>query len=403
MLDCERQKIMLVDDNKANLTIGKSILENNYDVFALPSADKMFNFLKHVTPDIILLDVEMPGTNGYDAITILKGKRQYADIPVIFVTSKSSEWDQYNGLALGAIDYVTKPFSATLLLKRIENHLLSQRQKTVLQDFNENLLKMVRDKTQQVYGLQNAIIGTVADIVECRDDSTGWHISRTQKYMQTLVEQLIADDINADELLSWNMDIVLPSSQLHDLGKISISDAILNKPGKLTPVEFDIMKTHALRGVEVLEKMEKYGDFIEFLQYAKVFAATHHEKWDGSGYPYALKGLEIPFAGRIMAIADVYDALTTDRPYKKAFTTEASAHIIYEGAGSHFDPAIVRSFSKIEGKFSEIAENNRGLQACAADAHSRGLQDCAADDHSRGLQDCAADDHSRGLQDCAIG
>ena len=351
----DRQKIMMVDDNKASLIIGKSILEKYYDVYALPSVSKLFDFLKRVTPDLILLDIEMPEINGYKAIAILKSDKRYADIPVIFVTSKSSESNEYDGLALGAIDYVTKPFSAALLLKRIENHLLIQKQKAQLRDYNDNLKKMVKDKTQQVVGLQNAIIGTVADLVEFRDNSTGWHISRTQKYLQTLVEQLINDGIYADELISWNMDIILPSAQLHDLGKISISDAILNKPGKLTPEEFSIMKTHTQRGVEAIEKMERFGYFADFLEYAKIFAGTHHEKWDGSGYPRGLKGQDIPLEGRIMAVADVYDALISVRPYKKAFPAEAAARIIIEGGGTHFDPALINAFKKLTDEFAAIA------------------------------------------------
>ena len=355
MLDERRQKIMLVDDNKANLAVGKRILSKYYDVYALPSADKLFEFLNHVAPDLILLDIEMPGMNGYEAITILKNDNRYADIPVIFVTAKTSESDEYDGLALGAIDYVTKPFSEALLLKRIENHLLIQKQKARLRDYNDNLLKMVKEKSHQIFGLQNAIVSTVADLVEFRDDSTGFHIARTQKYMQVLVEQLIEDGVYKEELLSWNMDFILPAAPLHDVGKISICDAILNKPDRLLPEEFEIMKTHVKKGVEAIERMERFGYFADFLEHAKTFAGTHHEKWDGSGYPSGLKGQEIPLEGRIMAIADVYDALISERPYKKAFTAEESEQVIIEGSNTHFDPSIVEAFKKISGKFAAIA------------------------------------------------
>jgi len=362
------QKIMLVDDSKANLTMGKSILSGHYEVYALPSAEKLFEFLQRVTPDLILLDIEMPGLNGYDTMTILKSDIRYADIPVIFVTSKASESDQFEGLALGAIDYVTKPFSATLLQKRIENHLLIQGQKRKLQDFNDNLLRMVKEKTSQVFGLQNAIIGTVTDLLEFRDNPTGWHVCRTQKYLEALADQLIKDGVYAEEVLSWNADTVLYSAQLHDVGKISISDTILNKPGKLTPEEFEIMKTHVSKGVEAIGRMERFGYFSDFLKHAKVFAGTHHEKWDGSGYPQGLKGEVIPLEGRIMAIADVYDALITERPYKKAFSAGESAEIIIQGAGAHFDPAIVGVFKKLTGEFAAIAKeysDGAGLEGVA--------------------------------------
>jgi len=352
----KRQKIMLVDDNKAYLTMGKNILGEHYDIYALPSAEKLFGFLKCVTPDLILLDIEMPGMNGYEAITILKEDRQYADIPVIFVTARTSESNEYEGLALGAIDYVTKPFAPALLLKRIENHLLLHRQKARLQDFNDNLLKLVKNKTHQIFDLQNALVSVMADLVEFRDDFTGQHISRTQKYLKALVEQLIDDDVYADELLEWDINDIMLSSQLHDVGKIAISDAILNKPGKLTPDEFDVMKTHTSKGVEAIEKMAHSADLAGFLEHAKCFAGTHHEKWDGSGYPLGLKGLDIPLEGRIMAIADVYDALISVRPYKKAFPPEEAAQVILDGARTHFDPMLASAFNKLGGDFAAIAE-----------------------------------------------
>ena len=351
----ERQKIMIVDDSKTNLIMGKTILSEHYDVYPLPSADKLFEFLKRVTPDLILLDIEMPGMTGYEAITLLKADKQYSDIPVIFVTGKTSESDEYDGLALGAIDYVTKPFAPALLLKRIENQLLIHQQNNRLQEFNENLLHMVKEKTNQVFALHSAVISNMADLVEFRDSSTGQHISRTQKYLQTLIERLIADGVYSDELSVWDMNTILLSSQLHDVGKIAISDTILNKPEKLSQAEYLIMKTHAQKGVEALEKIERSANFSDFLEHAKLFAGMHHEKWDGSGYPLGLSGFDIPLEGRIMAIADVYDALITVRPYKKAFTADESAKIIIDGKGTHFDPTLVSAFEKIKDDFSQIA------------------------------------------------
>jgi putative two-component system response regulator len=355
MQDKKKEKIMLVDDNKANLTMGKSILSELYDVFAMSSADKLFEILKHVIPDLILLDIDMPGMNGYEAITLLKADKQYADIPVIFVTAKNSELNEYEGLGLGAIDYVAKPFAPALLLKRIENHLLIQKQKKSLQEFNDNLIKMVKEKTHQLYDLQNAIISNMAEFVEFRDVITGRHISRTQKYLKKLVEQLVEDEVYTDELLIWDMNVILLSSQLHDIGKIAISDTILNKAGKLTDEELEIMKTHTSKGVEVIEKIENSTDFAGFLEYAKLFAGTHHEKWNGSGYPQGLSGANIPLEGRIMAIADVYDALISTRPYKKSFTADESARIIINSTGTHFDPTLIKSFSKIKDDFAAIA------------------------------------------------
>jgi len=355
MQDNRKPKIMLVDDNKANLAISRSILSEYYDVFALSSADKLFEFLKNVIPDLILLDIDMPGMNGYETLTILKADKKYADIPVIFVTAKTSESDEYAGLDLGAIDYITKPFNPPLLLKRIENHLLLQKQKKSLQDNNNSLIEMVKEKTHQVYDLQNAIISNMAELVEFRDVITGQHISRTQKYMKKLMEQLIEDGVYADELLVWDMNVILLSSQLHDVGKIAISDTILNKEGDLTEEEREIMKTHAQKGVEVISKIETSTDNSDFLEYAKTFAGTHHEKWDGSGYPFGLSGMNIPLEGRIMAIADVYDALISERPYKRSYSADESAEIIINGSGTHFDPALVNTFNKVKDEFAAIA------------------------------------------------
>jgi len=293
--------------------------------------------------------------NGYEAITLIKADREYADIPVIFVTAMNSEADEYKGLALGAIDYITKPFSPALLLKRIENHLLIQKQKATLQGFNDNLLGIIREKTHQIFDLNSALLRNMADLVEFRDDFTGLHIRRTQEYLKALVEQLMEDNTYIDELLVWDINIVLLSSQLHDVGKIAVSDTILNKPGRLTSEELEIMKTHVQKGVDAIERMERSAYFAGFLEHAKIFAGAHHEKWDGSGYPHGISGLEIPLEGRIMAIADVYDALISVRPYKNSMTTEESAKIILEGAGIHFDPKLTRSFDKVQNEFATIA------------------------------------------------
>jgi putative two-component system response regulator len=350
-----RRKIMLVDDNLANLTAGKNMLKEHHEVFVIPSAAKLFQFLDHVTPDLILLDIEMPEMNGYEAIKQLKGDRHYADIPVIFVTAKTDEGSELEGLALGAIDYVTKPFSAPLLLKRIENHMLMAQQKRDLKEFNDNLQLTVFNKTSQIMELQNAVLSTVAEMVEFRDEYTGGHVDRTQRYLKLLLDRMIKTGLYEDETREWDLAFLLPSAQLHDVGKISISDTILNKPGKLTDEEFEIMKGHPSIGVNAIKRIEENASEHDFLYHAEIFAGSHHEKWDGSGYPDGLKGNEIPLQGRLMAIADVYDALISVRPYKKPMSVETARAIIEEGKGSHFDPALVDIFLEVEGEFAAIA------------------------------------------------
>jgi putative two-component system response regulator len=355
--DGGRKKILIVDDNMTNLTAGKDMLKDQYKVYPVPSAGIMFDLLEHIIPDMILLDIEMPEMNGYEAIERLKSERQWAEIPVIFLTSKADEGSELEGLSLGAIDYVTKPFSAPLLLKRIENHLFTETQKQQLKEFNAGLEDLVRQKTAQIFNLQNAVLSTVADLVEFRDDVTGGHVARTQKYMKILLDKMIEEKIYAEEISDWDMDYVLPSAQLHDVGKIGISDAILNKPGKLTRDEFDIMKQHAAIGVAAIKRIEKNTNGHAFLRHARRIAGTHHERWDGAGYPDGLIGQDIPLEGRLMAIADVYDALISTRPYKRPLSTEDARQIIEGGKGSHFDPVLVDVFSKVAGEFAAVARD----------------------------------------------
>jgi putative two-component system response regulator len=357
-LETGKDLIILVDDNPANLRVGKNVLSENYSVATAPSAEKMFNLLENNNPALILLDIDMPEMNGYEAIKILKSKPETRGIPVIFLTGKTESGDELEGLSLGAIDYITKPFQPPLLLKRIEVHLLVEAQKKTLEkqsvelkNFNDNLQSMVEAKTRTVLILQNAILKTVADLVERRDDVTGGHIERTQRGVKILIDALRDGSPYQEEVSAWNEELLLQSSQLHDVGKIAISDNILNKPGRLTPEEFEEMKKHTTFGIQVIEKIEAAAEESDFLSFAKVFAGTHHETWDGTGYPAGLRGNAIPLPGRLMAIADVYDALTSERPYKKAFSHEEAVNIIVEGRGTHFDPLLIDVFIREAGKF----------------------------------------------------
>jgi putative two-component system response regulator len=215
---------------------------------------------------------------------------------------------------------------------------------------------MVRRQTQQVVELQNSILNTVTEMVEFRDDVTGGHIERTQSYLTLLVDALLREKIYWDEVSAWNLEFLIPSAQLHDVGKIAISDAILNKPGKLTAEEFETMKTHAVIGEEAIAGIMKTTTDNNFLHHAKIFAGTHHEKWDGSGYPRGLEKSLIPLQGRLMAIADVYDALIAVRPYKKPFAAGEAERIIIEGREKHFDPVLVDLFRELAPQFAHIAE-----------------------------------------------
>ncbi|MDR1105364.1 MAG: response regulator [Treponema sp.] len=352
-----RQTIFLVDDNMTNLTTGKTILKDHYDIFSMPSGVKLFELLEKITPDLILLDIEMPEMNGYEALKKLKGEKKTNGIPVVFLTARNDPGSELEGLNLGAVDYISKPFSPPLLLKRIENHLLSQTQQRALKDYNDNLQQMVQKRTKQVAELQNSILNTITEMVEFRDDVTGGHIERTQRYLKLLVDKLLAERLYWEEVSTWNLEFLVPSAQLHDVGKIAISDAILNKPGKLTSEEFEIMKKHASIGETAIELIMKTNSDNDFLYHAKIFAGTHHEKWDGSGYPRGLKHSIIPLQGRLMAVADVYDALIAARPYKQPLSTQEAERIVIEGREKHFDPVLVDLFKELAPEFALIAEH----------------------------------------------
>jgi putative two-component system response regulator len=350
-INANRKVNLLVDDNLTNLKIGKAILKDKYITYTVSSAEMMFILLGSVHPDMILLDIEMPDMDGFEALRRLKAQPAYAEIPVIFLTAKSGENNEWEGLSLGALDYILKPFSPALLVLRIENHMLMIAQNRELKNLNNHLEENVRERTDQVLELQDAILYTLADLVEFRDGVTGGHICRTKHYLDLLIRGVLKEGAFAEETKNWNVKNILQSSQLHDVGKIAISDTILNKPGKLTPEEFEIMKTHTTEGVKAIKRIAEKVAVGDFLEYASLIAGYHHEKWDGSGYPNGLAGEAIPLLGRLMALADVYDALVSARPYKKAMSAEEAQGIIVAGKGTHFDPRLVDIFDRSFDEF----------------------------------------------------
>ena len=351
-----KKKIIAVDDNITILTTYKNILKSSYEVHTAMSVAKMFLLMEDFLPDLILLDVQMPELSGYEAARILKNNIDYKEVPFIFVSAQHDAKSEMEGLDLGALDYIYKPVVGELLLRRIEIHLSLIAHKKELNELNLTMHKMVVAKTSQLWKLQNAVISIVSDLVECRDEVTGGHVSRTQKYLSCLIEKLLEQGEYADEISSWDLDFVLPSAQLHDVGKIGISDTILNKPDRLTPEEYEIMKMHVKIGVDAIDRMEEITEDHGFFSHARTFAGMHHERWDGKGYPNGLAGFDIPLEGRLMAIADVYDALISDRPYKKALSFSDAENIIKEGRGTHFDPQLVDIFNVVSNCFADIVK-----------------------------------------------
>jgi len=339
--------IFVVDDSDTCLSKVEEVLESQYLVMTLPSAAKMFAMLEKITPDLILLDISMPEMDGYTALNLLKKNEKTANIPVIFLTGQADALVEAHSFDLGVIDFIVKPFSSLVLLNRVKMHIDMD---SVVRERTEHL----EQKTKQMESLYDNIVSILADVVESRDHSTGGHIERTTIQTKILIDAMLEYDVYTDEINDWNSDLVASSARLHDIGKIAIPDSILNKPDKLNDVEFEVMKKHVKAGEQIIDKIISRTHEEAFWNKAKIFASYHHEHWDGSGYPRGLKGLNIPLQGRILALVDVYDALTSERVYKKAFDHQKAVEIIISESGKQFDPKIVEVFSKVHERFKNI-------------------------------------------------
>lgn len=350
-------KILVVDDNVTNLNVARKALEDLYEVYPMISGEKALKFMQRVAPDLVLLDIEMPEMDGFEVLRKIKDMGSPFDqIPVIFVTGADDTSSEFEGLRLGAVDYVTKPFSFPLLLKRVELHLRQAEQQKMLQMHSLELENEVKDKTHKIEELQYSIVHVLSDMVERRDGSTGQHLIRTSEYLKVLLKRAKELDIYNGIFMDADIEVYAQASKLHDLGKIEVPDGILLKEGKLTDYEFEIMKSHTIEGENaILSAIELVG-YSPFLEIAANFAGAHHEKWNGYGYPRGLKGEDIPICGRLMAIADVYDALISSRSYKPALTHERAVSILLDGDGTHFDPVLMDVFRDVQDQFEVISD-----------------------------------------------
>jgi len=348
MTDLSNFHIMVVDDDEININILVETLGKAYDISVAMNGRDVLELVKNEPPDLILLDIIMPGMDGYEVCEKLKADKKTRNIPIIFLTALTEEQNEARGLQLGAVDYITKPFSTELIKARVRNQLELKRHR-------DHLEELVAERTRALELTQQATIESMAALAEYRDPETGGHIKRTQAYVKVLAEHLTDHSRFKDYLDTKTVGLLYKSAPLHDIGKVGINDSILLKPGKLTDREFEDMKRHTTLGMEAIRVAADKLGYDSFLRYAEEIAYTHHEKWDGSGYPQGLKGDAIPVPGRLMALADVYDALISKRVYKPPFPHSKAITIIAEGAGKHFDPDMVAAFMQVEDQFKQVA------------------------------------------------
>src|SRR5688500_18130574 len=354
-----RQSILVVDDTPENLALISELLRGDYKVRIAPGGARALQLAAASPPDLILLDIMMPEMDGYEVMRRLQADPSTRDIPVIFLTAVTGVDEERTGLDLGAVDYITKPISPSIVQARVRNHLQLKAARDFLRDRNDYLDGEVRRRTRQLAAIQDVTIRAMASLAEARDNETGNHIRRTQHYVRALAVQLREHPRFRASCTPANIESLFKSAPLHDIGKVGIPDHILLKPGRLTAEEFDVMKTHTTIGrdaiAHALAGLDGEPEDAGFLAMASEIAYGHQEKWDGSGYPEGRGGDDIPIAARLMAVADVYDALISVRVYKPGMTHAEAMRTIVDGRARHFDPDIVDALLAVGDEFAAIA------------------------------------------------
>jgi len=353
--------ILIVDDTPENIKILAALLKNDYKTKIATNGIDALNIAKiHPMPDLILLDIMMPNMDGYEVCEKLKAHPQTCDIPVIFITAKTSISDEEKGFEAGGVDYIFKPISPPILLARVKTQMQLQQSRSMLKNENRSLHGSLQEQKQHKETLEDIAMIAMGALAESRDPETGNHIFRTQYYVKALAEHLRHHPKFSHFLDSEMIGLLFKTAPLHDIGKVGIPDDILLKPGRLSPDEFEVMKKHPFFGYQALTRaMEQSNKTELFLEVAREIAYGHHEKWDGSGYPQGLAGDDIPIPARLMALADVFDALISERVYKPAFDFETTDKLILEGKGTHFDPDIVDAYCAIKHDFLAIYDEYR--------------------------------------------
>jgi putative two-component system response regulator len=347
--------IMVVDDTPANLHILTNLLEKQgYTPRPVPSGKLALRAAKKEPPDLILLDINMPEMNGYEVCEQLKADEVLKGIPVLFISAFNETMDKVRAFHTGGVDYITKPFQFEEIEARIETHLNLRRLQVELEEQNHHLQELVHAQVEEIAASQMATIFALARLAEYRDDDTGTHLERVQSLCQLLTMKLAETEPYGAIIDPVYIDNIYHASPLHDIGKVAIADSILLKPAKLTVAEFEVMKTHTTLGAKNLEAVREKYPHNMFINIGIDIARSHHEKWDGSGYPDGLRAENIPLSARIVAVVDVYDAMRSRRSYKPAYSHSASVEAILSANGKQFDPHVVAAFAKLEQEFDAI-------------------------------------------------
>lgn len=379
LLIADKADVLVVDDQPENLQLLVELLSADYAVHPFLNGSGLLAYIDAERPvDLILLDVVMPEPDGLEVCRQLRTRKELDEVPIIFLTSLDSSADEEAGLAVGAVDYITKPFSVPVVRSRVGHHVRLSRALRIIQDMNSYLDHRVDERTAELAQknaelerTQEATVHALSALLETRDTDTGHHIHRTQHYVRELAKVARRHPDFAGALDDVTIDVLYRSAALHDIGKVAIPDRILLKPGKLEPDEFEIMKTHSAHGRDAIAHAEAIlGSPDSFLSHARNIAYSHHERWNGEGYPLGLCGERIPLSARLMAVADVYDALISSRPYKAGMPHSRAVEILREGRGTHFDPRVLDAFLEIHLLFDQIArsfgdERTQGAALCA--------------------------------------
>jgi putative two-component system response regulator len=343
-------KILVVDDNLSSLKQIGAQLGENYEVSLAKSGALALQICTLEKPDLILLDIEMPGMDGFETLKRLRLNRYLGSIPVIFLTGNHDTETEVRGLQSWARDFITKPVEKSILLHRIELHLRFSSYQSHLES--------------TVAKMSDSVALAFAELIECRDENTGEHVARTSRYVGMLGRKLMETGLFTDELNPTDLDMMVRAAPFHDIGKIAVSDRVLLKPDRLDDEEFAIMKQHTVIGEEILKNMLVRTPTQQYLYYAKMIAASHHERYDGKGYPRGLEGDAIPLCGRIMAVADVYDALVDDRVYRRGMSHAEACRIIIDGKGENFDERVVNAFEAIHEELAATAKRIKEERTC---------------------------------------